>query len=388
MTKPVLAKDIEHATPLPADDAPQKTDHAKRKKLLLILTGSVLVVGAAVGAYQWLVASKHVVTDNAYVGADVAQVTPLVAGAVSEVRVSDTQAVKAGDVLVVINDIDARLELAQARAALGQAERRVRGYMANDTALSAQIAARSADQGRAAAQTAAASADLEKARLELERREKLAETGAVSGEELTRVRASFRSAEAGLRSARAGEAQAAAARASAAGSLNANAVLTAGAGVGDNPEVLAARARVTQAEVNLERTVLRAPFDGVVTRRQVQVGQRVSPGAQLMTIVPVQHAYVDANFKEVQLAKVRPGQPVELESDLYGSSVRFHGRVAGFSGGTGSAFAIIPAQNATGNWIKVVQRLPVRITLDPAELARHPLRVGLTMKADINVSQH
>jgi membrane fusion protein (multidrug efflux system) len=138
--------------------------------------------------------------------------------------------------------------------------------------------------------------------------------------------------------------------------------------------------------VDLERTIIRAPIDGVVSRRQVQVGQRVQPGAMLMTVVPVQAAYVDANFKEVELKKVMPGQPVRLTSDLYGDDVVFHGKVTGFSGGTGAAFALVPAQNATGNWIKVVQRLPTRIALDPKELAAHPLRVGLSMNVDVNVS--
>jgi len=148
----------------------------------------------------------------------------------------------------------------------------------------------------------------------------------------------------------------------------------------------AARAALEQARVDLERTVLRAPIDGVVSQRRVQVGQKVQAGTQLMVVVPVQAAYVDANFKEVELKKVKPGQPVELISDLYGEDVVFHGKVAGFSGGTGAAFALVPAQNATGNWIKVVQRLPVRVTLDPKELRKHPLRVGLSMEVDINVA--
>jgi membrane fusion protein (multidrug efflux system) len=157
------------------------------------------------------------------------------------------------------------------------------------------------------------------------------------------------------------------------------------ASVENNPQVLVARAERDQAQVDLDRTVMRAPVEGVVSRRDVQVGQRVQAGATLMVIAPIAEAYVDANFKEVQLAKVRPGQPVTLTSDLYGGGVKYHGHVVGFSGGTGSAFAIVPAQNATGNWIKVVQRLPVRIALDPLELARRPLRVGLSMTADIDV---
>jgi membrane fusion protein (multidrug efflux system) len=258
--------------------------------------------------------------------------------------------------------------------------------MANDRSLSAQISSRAADQARAAAQTRAADADLERARVEHERRAALSHTGAISSEELTKSLSALRQAEAGLVSARAAETQALANRTAAVGALDANHALTAGRGVVDNPEVAAARARYEKARLQLERTVIRAPVAGVVTNRQVQVGQRIQPGANLMTVAPIQAAYVDANFKEGQLAKVRPGQSVELVSDLYGDKVKFHGQVVGMSGGTGSAFAMIPAQNATGNWIKVVQRVPVRIRLNPAELKAHPLRVGLSMEAKIRLA--
>ncbi|HVN02492.1 MAG TPA: HlyD family efflux transporter periplasmic adaptor subunit [Caulobacteraceae bacterium] len=391
MNKPLTHKDFHphlpqleppSAAPAPAAEHP----HGHRKQLLGGLAAAVLTGGLAVGAYQVLVGSHHAVTDNAYVGADVAQVTPLVGGPVAQVRVADTQAVHAGDVLLVIDDTDARLALEQATAALGQAERRVRGYLATDDALAAQVAARAADAERAAAQVASAEADVANARLELARRQALAQSGAVAGEELTRARTAADQAAAALQAARAALAQAKAAQQTAAGQLSANSVLTDGATVETNPEVAAARARVDQARVDLQRTVIRAPIDGVVTHRQVQVGQKVAPGAPLMSIVPVAEVYVDANFKEVQLGKVRPGQPATLTSDLYGPGVRFHGRVTGLSGGTGSAFAVIPAQNATGNWIKVVQRVPVRIALDPAELAKRPLRVGLSMTADIDLT--
>ena len=205
-------------------------------------------------------------------------------------------------------------------------------------------------------------------------------------DELTNARNSFNTAAASLRSAEAAGAQASATRSAAVGTRDANLALIAGTSVENNPEVLAARAALAQARVDLARTVIRAPVDGVVSRRQVQVGQRVQPGAMLMVVVPVQAAYVDANFKEVELAKVKPGQPVELTSELYGEDVVFHGKVMGFSGGTGAAFALVPAQNATGNWIKVVQRLPTRVALDPSELQKHPLRVGLSMNVDVDVS--
>jgi membrane fusion protein (multidrug efflux system) len=296
----------------------------------------------------------------------------------------DTQAVRKGDVLVVIDDTDAKLGVLQAEAALSQAERRVRGYFATDEALAAQVAARGADQAQVAARIASAQADLQRARVDLDRRKGLAQTGAVSGDELTAAQNAFSTAQANLNAARAAQAAAAANRSAAVGSANANAVLTRGTNVETSPEVAAARARLDQARVDLERTVVRAPIDGVVAKRQVQIGQRVAQGAPLMTVVPVGQAYVDANFKEVQLKDVRPGQKVELESDLSGGSVKYTGRVVGLAGGTGSSFAVIPSQNATGNWIKVVQRVPVRIALDPDELQVHPLRLGLSMKAMIH----
>ena len=363
------------------------TPRGNRRAILFAgLAGVVALAAAGYAGWYVLVGARQEATDDAYVAADTALVTPLVVGPVREVRVADTQAVKAGQVVAVIDDTDARIAVAQAEAALAQAERRVRGYFANDEALGAQVAARAADQDQAAAQVAAAEASLEKARTDLDRRTKLQASGAVSGDELTAAQNAFANARAALASARAAKAQAAAARDAAAGQLKASAVMTAGSTVDTNPEVAVARARLNQARVDLDRTVVRAPIDGVVAKRQVQVGQRVAPGMQMMTIVPIGQAYVEANFKEVQLQKVRPGQPVELESDLYGSKVRFHGKVAGLGGGTGSAFAIVPAQNATGNWIKVVQRVPVRIALDPEDLRAHPLRLGLSMKAVVRTA--
>ena len=303
------------------------------------------------------------------------------------IKWSPRRQVHKGDVLVRLDDTDAKIAVANAEANLATAIRKVQGLHATNYGLDAQIAAHAADEGKASASVAAAQADLQKAQIDLQRRQAVASTGAVSQDELTSVRTAYSNAAATLRAAQAAEAQAAAARNAAVGDRNANLALIANVTVDNNPEVLAARAALEQAKVDLSRTVIRAPIDGVVTRRQVQVGQRVQPGAQLMTIVPVQAAYVDANFKEVELKKVKPGQPVKLTSDLYGDDVVYHGTVQGFSGGTGAAFALVPAQNATGNWIKVVQRLPTRVTLDPRELAAHPLRVGLSMNVDVNVSR-
>jgi membrane fusion protein (multidrug efflux system) len=361
------------------------TAQTNTRKRAFMLFGTVLAV-IAVGTigYEWIEGQRYVETDDAYVNAEVAAVTPLTGGPVSEVRVSNTQAVHKGDVLVVIDPTDARLALAEAQAAYASAVRRVKQTMATRGALGAVIGERVADIDRMQAQVSIAEADLARARIDLARREALAADGGVSGEELSSARNAFAAAQGNLAAARAGLAQARAARGSANGQEAATEALLTGTTVETNPDVLAAKAKLDQARIDLERTIVRAPVDGVVTQRNVQLGQRVSAGTTLMTIVPVADAYVDANYKESQLRQVRPGQPAELTADIYGGKVVYHGRVVGFSGGTGSALAVIPAQNATGNWIKVVQRLPVRIALDPRDLAAHPLRIGLSVDATID----
>ena len=368
----------------PAGDASAKSN---RRRLFGLLGAALLVAALGYILYDVLVLSHSVSTDDAYVAADVAQITAQVNGRVLEVRAQDTQAVKAGDVLVVTDPADVKLALAQAEADYGRAERRVQQYLANDQASAAQITARNADIARAKAQLSAAQSDLERTALDLKRREALSASGAVSGEELSTAKNAYQTAVANLEATRAAGAQVVAARTVAQGQLAASQALTAGAKIDDNPEVQSAKAAIGVAKLNLSRTVLRAPFDGVVALRQVQIGQRVGIGAELMTVVPISQVYVNANFKEVQLRKVEIGQPAQLTADRYGKGVVFHGRVAGLSGGTGSAFALIPAQNATGNWIKVVQRLPVRISLDPGELQRRPLRVGLSMDVKVDVDQ-
>jgi len=363
-------------SPAPAPSPPAATTQAaakaRRRRLLIWLAVAVAAAAALYGLYAVAFGGRTVKTDNAYVGADMAQVTPLVAGPVARVLVRETETVKAGTPLVVLDDADARIAVEQAQAALGQAERKVRGYAASDTALAGQLAAREADIARARS-------DLDRARTDLDRRQALSASGAVSGDELTNAKNRFTEAQPAL-------AQAQANRAAAAGNREANRVLISGASLEQNPEVAAARARLDAAQLALSRTVIKAPIDGEIAKKQVQGGQQATVGVPLMSIVPSSEAYVDANFKEVQLTKVRPGQPVTLTSELYGKDVVFHDRVRGLSGGTGSAFSLIPAQNASGNWIKVVQRLPVRIDLDPKELASHPLRVGLSMKAAVDVS--
>ena len=360
-----------------------QTSNKRRNKVLLGVAGAFLLAG---GGWYMLHDTGHVSTDNAYVSADSAQVTPLVAAAVAEVPVVNTQYVRKGDVLLRLDDSDAKLAVEKAEAAYFKARRQYAQSSATSGSLAAQVGARQADIGQAHAQLVAAQSAVAKAKADLDRREHLAGDGFVSREELTTYRNAYVSAQASLREAQAGITQADANKGAAQQTYAANQALIAGSSIDTNPDVAAAKAALDQARLDLSRTVIRAPIDGVVANRQVQVGQRVAAGNSVMTIVPVGSVYVDANFKEGQLARVKPGQPAELTSDLYGSKVKFHGHVMGFAGGTGSAFALIPAQNATGNWIKVVQRLPVRIALDPKELASHPLRVGLSMDASIDVA--
>jgi len=374
-------------TTLPPKTPAAAKNGSRRRRLFTYLGVGVAIAAVAWGAYYVLVASHHVDTDNAYVQADTAEITPLVSAAILTTPSGDTQPVKKGDVLVTLDPTDARIALAQAQANLAQAERRVQGYFATNDAQAANTAARNADVTRAQATVESARADFDRAKTDLTRRQNLAASGAVSGDELTAAQNRFDQAKAALASAEAGVAQARANVTAAVGQQRVAAAVVAGTTVGDNPEVAAARARVDAAQLDLDRTVIRSPIDGVVAKNTTEVGQHVQVGSPLMSIVPIQAAYVDANFKEVQLKNVRIGQPATLTSDLYGDGVKFHGRVVGVAGGTGAAFAVIPAQNATGNWIKVVQRLPVRIALDPAELAKHPLRVGLSMKADIDTNK-
>ena len=331
-----------------------------RKRLLIGLALGVAKIGLVYGAYYAFEASHYATTDNAYVGASVAQINSQVSGPIARVAVDDTQQVRKGDVLIVIDDSDAKLALARAEADYQHTLQRVSQYYAQRAAAAATVQARATDVARTAE--------------DYDRRKNLAASGAISREALSNAHSAAQAAEANLAAARE--------------SLQAQSELVKGVGIANHPETAAARAALEKAQLDLSRTVIRAPIDGIVAQRKAQVGQSVQPGQALMTVTPIAQAYVDANFKEGQLRDVRVGQPVELTSDLYGSKVVFHGKVAGMGGGTGSAFAVIPAQNATGNWIKVVQRVPVRIALEPQEMTAHPLRVGLSMTATINTRTH
>ncbi len=388
-----MAEDTAAAPAQPPHESPETASEsngaaqATRKKFLRILAIAVVSIALIWGAWYFLTQAGRVSTDNAYVGADSATVTALISAPVKEVRVSGTQTVKKGDVLVVLDDADARLAVADAEAALRQARQRYGQASASADAARSRVAARGADISQARARMRDADAAVAKARAELARRESLSGTGAVSAEELTAARTALASASAARDLAAASIASAEATRGSASGDLGAAEALVRGTTINSAPDVAAAQARLDKAQLDLERTVVRAPVDGIVTNKQVQVGQRIAAGAPIMVVVPVATAYVDANFKESQFKRIRIGQPVELTSDYYGGDIMFRGKVVGIAGGTGAAFSLIPAQNATGNWVKVVQRLPVRIALDPRDLKDHPLRVGLSMEATIDTRE-
>lgn len=375
----------ENQQAMPDQSVSDEVMKTKRKKFLTLF--AVILIIAAMLYAIWAIFFHHSVsTDNAYVGAETAQITSMVSGQVAEVLVKDTQLVKKGDVLVRIDDRDAKIQLAQAQAELAKAQRQYKQSQANSSSLNSQVVVRNDEIMSAQAQVAKAQAELDKANLELNRRTILSASGAISKEELSKAQSAVSTAKANLALADATFSQAQSSRKAAESTLAANEALIKGLSDASTPDVLVAKAHVDQALLDLERTVIRAPVDGVVTRRNIQIGQRVAAGSVTMSVVPISSLYVDANFKESQLAKVKAGQSVTLRSDLYGDDIAYHGIVQGFSGGTGAAFALIPAQNATGNWIKVVQRLPVRITLDPKELAQNPLRVGLSMQVDIDLA--
>ncbi|MEP7064033.1 MAG: efflux RND transporter periplasmic adaptor subunit [Betaproteobacteria bacterium] len=330
-----------------------------RKRWLLIVAGTFAIALAAYGAWWMLVLRYSQTTDDAYVNGNVVQITPQVSGTVVNIAADDTQFVNAGQTLVQLDPADAKIGLEQADAKLGKAVREVRGLYATSAQLAASVDLRNADVARATE--------------DLARRERLSASGAVSGEELQHARDALANVKAAAVAARQ--------------EFAANRARIDHTTVENHPDVLAASADVHDAYLAFARTQLPAPVSGFVAKRSVQLGQRVSPGAPLMAIVPLDQVWIDANFKEPQLATMRVGQPVELTADLYGRKIAYHGTVAGFGAGTGSAFALLPAQNATGNWIKIVQRVPVRIALDARELAAHPLQIGLSMKVAVDTHQ-
>lgn len=361
------------STPEAQTSSPSAAGNPARKKALLTLTTVVVAAGLAWAAYEWLVASHYESTDNAYVQGNVIQITPQIGGTVMAILADDTDYVKAGAPLVKLDPTDTQVALDQARAALAQTVRQVRTLYANNASLSAQVAVREADVVKAQTEIARATDDLN-------RRQSLIQSGAISKEELSHVQTQLTNGKNALSSAQAGVA-------AAKQQLISNQTLTDGTAIDKHPSVQAAAVKLREAWLAAQRAALPAPVDGFVARRTVQLGQRVAAGTPLMAIVPLNQLWVDANFKEVQLRNIRIGQSVKLTADLYGKKIEYTGQVAGLGMGTGAAFALLPAQNATGNWIKVVQRVPVRVTLDAAQLAQNPLRVGLSMLATVDVSK-
>jgi membrane fusion protein, multidrug efflux system len=344
----------------PENDAtiePTDTPNRRRKPMMLLLASVFTATGIIYGSWWGLVGRYVEETDDAYVAGNVVQITPQTGGTVLAIHADDTDFVHAGETLVELDKADAQLALDEAKAQLAQTVRQVRTLFATSSSLAASVDLRKADA--------------KKARDDLARRQVLAGSGAISSEEIGHSRTTLAAAEAALTAAREEYAS--------------NHALIDNTTVAEHPNVLKDAARVRQAWLALERTGIPAPVSGYVAKRAVQLGQRVAPGAPLMAVIPLDQVWVDANFKEGQLQQMKIGQPVTLSSDLYGNSIEYHGKVVGLSAGTGSAFALLPAQNASGNWIKVVQRVPVRIALDAKELATHPLRIGLSMRVKVDV---
>ena len=330
---------------------------SRRRRIGLVAVSSVVALAAVGYGTYWALALRYQeYTDDAYVSGNVVQITPQISGTVVSIGADNTQFVQAGQTMVQLDRADEKVALDQAEAQLARTVREVRNLFATSAQLAATLQVREAD--------------LATATDDLARRERLANTGAISGEELQHARDAYKAAQAAVLSARQ--------------QLAANRACVDGTTIDNHPDVQNAAAAVRAAYLAYARTHLPAPVSGFVAQRSVQLGERVNPGTPLMAIVPLDQVWVDANFKEPQLASMRVGQQVTLTSDLYGSGVTYHGRIVGFNAGTGSAFALLPAQNATGNWIKIVQRVPVRVALDPAELAAHPLQIGLSMKVQVD----
>ena len=329
----------------------------KRRRGLLLLALAGVLAGIGYGGYWFAIARHYESTDDAYVDGDLVQITSDVAGTVMALAADDTQGVRGGQTLLELDPADAQVAMSNAEARLAGAVREVRTLFATAAQLRAQIADREIALGRAQA--------------DYQRRSSLLQDGAVSAEELSHAQENVAQIQADLTEARA--------------QLLATAAQIDRTSVGTHPRVLAAEAAVRDAALALRRTHIVAPVSGVVARRSVQIGQRVAAGTPLMAVVPLEDVWVDANFKEVQLADMRVGQPVQVNTDVYGRRVAYRGKLVGLSAGSGSAFALLPSQNASGNWIKIVQRVPVRIVLDPQQLVAYPLRVGLSTSVTVDI---
>lgn len=336
----------------------QQDGSSQQKKLLFRLTCFFALVAVLYFVY-WMIYSRHIEeTDNAYVTGNIIPVTSQINGTVIAVEAIDTHYVTEGTKLVQLDKSDRIIALDEAKANLALILRQTQQLYIRDRGLRASIQARELT--------------LKQASADLKRREQAIHIGGISQEELTHAQDSYNIANSLLTNAKS--------------EWNGNQALIHGTSLLNHPNVIQAISELKKTYLSLLRTSIDAPVSGYVSRRSVQVGQVVAPGSFLMTIVPLEEVWVDANFKEKQLRAIRPGQSALLHADLYGSSVTYHGTVVGFSGGTGSAFSLLPAQNATGNWIKVVQRVPVRIALKPSELKKYPLRIGLSMEVKVNTA--
>ncbi|WP_449432510.1 HlyD family secretion protein [Pseudomonas putida] len=342
----------------PTDTSTPATEPSPKRKAWLLGLLLVLVL-AGIGAWAWysLVGRWHENTDDAYVNGNVVEITPLVVGTVTSIGADDGDLVQAGQVLLQFDPADSEVALQSAEAKLARSVRQVRGLYSNVDALKAQLQSRQAE--------------LQKAQNNYNRRKVLADSGAIAAEEISHARDDLTVAQSALNSARQ--------------QLNTGSALVDDTVVSSHPEVMAAAADLRQAYLDHARTTLVAPVTGYVAKRTVQLGQRLQPGAATMAVIPLDQVWIDANFKETQLRNMRIGQPVEITSDLYGSGVKYSGTVDSLGAGTGSAFALLPAQNATGNWIKIVQRVPVRIHLSPDQLKDHPLRIGLSTVVEVDL---
>jgi membrane fusion protein (multidrug efflux system) len=372
MSTPAPTPSAPTTLPSPATIPPVGA-RSPRQKALGAVSALVVVVAIGYGLYWALLLNHFESTDNAYVQGNLVQLTPQVGGTVVAINADDTDHVSAGQLLVRLDPADAQVALDQAEAQLGQTVREVRGLYASNGTLTAQIASREADLARV-------QSDAERAQEDVARRAPLVASGAVGKEEFEHAQAVLAAARSSVAAARSGLQVARE-------QLAANQTLTDGVPLEQHPNVQRYAARVREAYLALKRADLQSPVDGYVAKRSVQLGQRVQAGAPLLSVIALDRVWVEANFKESQLQKLRIGQPVELVADVYGKKAAYHGIIDGLGAGTGAAFALLPAQNATGNWIKVVQRVPVRVTLDAKELAEHPLRVGLSMQAKVDVSQ-
>jgi membrane fusion protein (multidrug efflux system) len=346
------------ASSVAAETSPTPSPGRARRFGLIGLGAVVALCGSGYLGYWFFDGRFYESTDDAYVNGDVVQVTSEVPGTVVAVNVDDTQPVRAGQPLVELDPADAKIAVANAEADLARAVRQVRGLFSQGKELRAQI-----EQREQAERTA---------NDDLQRRGGLIADGAISAEELSHARDAVTSTRANVSAARQ--------------QLSQTIAQIDGTTIADHPQVLAAAAAVRNADLALHRTELSSPVSGMIAKRSVQVGERVAAGTPLLAVVPLDDVWVDANFKEGQLERMRANQPVRVRTDLYGRSVTYHGHLVGIAAGSGNAFALLPSQNASGNWIKIVQRVPVRILLNPVELREHPLRVGLstTVRVDLH----